>query len=405
MPVDAVATGALSDPVGTVEAMLPLPPELVAGVVIGLVVLLVLAYVLIRRFRRGKEDILLSKLASYDELAILMHPNPDPDAMGSAIGLANLAESQGTETRIYYPGQIRHQENRAFRTVLDLELERIEGVADIRQRNIALVDHNEPRGFVGAEGIDPDIVIDHHPGDGTGSVFTDVRPSYGACASIITEYFEKLGADRLGTTDNVNLTDGGTVEHDGRPCLSESTATGLLYGIQSDTKRLTNGCTDAEFAASAFLFPGANEDLLDRIANPQVSSEMLETKATAIRNRVLNGPFAISDVGDVDDVDAIPQAAEELIRLEGTSAVVVYGSKDGVVHLSGRSRDDRLHMGRIMEDVLDDVAMASGGGHARMGGGQVPLEYLAGIGPSAVSEDRARADLRGKLFNAMRGNT
>lgn len=402
MGVHGLSQTRLPEAVSSLETVARSNPELAIAAVLGLVALVIVAGLLFRWLRRGPADRLRRLLGKADDVGVLMHPNPDPDAMGAAIGVRELAESSGTPVTIYYPGQIRHQQNRAFQTVLDLEFEKITAANDIEEETVVLVDHNRPRGFTGAERIDPDIVIDHHPGEGEGRDFTDVRPEYGACASIVAEYFQALDAEPLG--GHVERTDGGQIVDAEVPALSESVATGLMYGIQADTDHLTKGCTPAEFSASSYLFPATDEDLLHRIANPQVTREVLEIKAKAINDRVINGSFAIADVGDVDDIDAIPQAADELVRLEGISAVVVYGSKDGTIHLSGRSIDDRVHMGRTLESVFESVPMASAGGHARMGGGQVPIQYLAGIGPDSVDEDRARSDLRGSLFNAMKGN-
>lgn len=393
----------IPDTIQAVESEIRANPEFALAVGIGILLVLGAGVALFWYFRRTPAHRLARTLGKADAVGIVMHPNPDPDAMGAAIGVQGLAETRGTPTTIYYPGQIRHQQNRAFQTVLDLDFEKIEDASEIQEDTIVLVDHNRPRGFTGAERIAPDIVVDHHPGDGTGEKFTDVRSDYGACASIIAEYYKMLGAEPTGGIDP-NLTDGGIQSKSKIPALSPEIATGLMYGIQADTDHLTKGCTKAEFDASSYLFPATDGDLLHRIANPSVTTEVLETKATAIRDRVINGSFAIADVGEINDVDAIPQAAEELVRLEGISAVVVYGSKDGTIHLSGRSNDDRVHMGRTLEAVFESVPMASAGGHARMGGGQVPLSYLAGIGPNGVDESRARSDLRGQLFNAMKGN-
>nr|WP_276278752.1 DHH family phosphoesterase [Halomicroarcula sp. SYNS111] len=129
-------------------------------------------------------------------------------------------------------------------------------------------------------------------------------------------------------------------------------------------------------------------DLLNRIANPQIDAEVLEIKARAITERDVRAPFAVSDVGSVSNSDAIPQAADELETLEGVSAVVVVGETDGTIRLAGRSRDDRVHIGRAIEAVTDDIPMAEGGGHARMGGGKIPVEYMNGLGPSeGISRD------------------
>jgi nanoRNase/pAp phosphatase (c-di-AMP/oligoRNAs hydrolase) len=304
-----------------------------------------------------------------------------------------IADHVGTGTTLHYPGQIRHQENRAFETVLDLDFDRIESVAELPDAPVVLVDHNEPRGFSGAESIDPIAVVDHHPGGGEGSAFTDVRPDNGACASIFAEYFEEMGWE---TVDHERVEK--LAETDG--VVPSEVATGLLYGIQSDTKALTKGCSTAEFEASAYLYPGVDEDRLDRIANPEVDAEVLDIKATAITRRTVQNAFAVSDVGVVSNVDAIPQAADELLRLEGVTAVVVFGDKDGTIHLSGRSRDDRVHMGKALRAVVEDVPMAGAGGHARMGGGQLSIEHMEGIGPS---EGLSREQFETRLFEAMAG--
>ena len=390
--------------VETVNQTVSDDPLVLAAALLAVLFLLITALAIRWYLGRTPADRLLRTLGKFDDVAIIMHPNPDPDAMGTALGVKEIAAAAGTPATLYYSGQIRHQENRAFRNVLELDLEKLELAEDIEEQGVVLVDHNKPRGFQGAGRITPDVVIDHHPGDGTGSSFTDVREDYGACASIVSEYFDDLEAPFLTNGNGRELTDGGASDADGTPLMRSNIATGLLYGIQSDTNQLTKGCSSAEFTASSYLFPAIDSDKLRRIANPQVTSETLEIKARAIQDRVINGSFAISDVGDVDEIDAIAQSADELIRLEGISAVVVYGSKDGTIHLSGRSDDDRVHMGRVLDAVFEDVPMASAGGHARMGGGQVPIQYLAGIGPSAVDEDRARSDLRGMLFNAMKGN-
>ncbi|MFC6730190.1 bifunctional oligoribonuclease/PAP phosphatase NrnA, partial [Natronoarchaeum mannanilyticum] len=330
-------------------------------------------------------------LRDHDRVAVLMHPNPDPDAMSCALAVAAIADTVDTEARLCYPGQIRHQENRAFRTVLELEAEQIDTADELEDDPVVLVDHNTARGFPGAAGVDPIAVVDHHPGDGEGSSFTDVRTNYGACATILAEYLEAVGVRPVDDED----------ADDAAQPLPWEVATGLLYGIQSDTNHLTKGCTGAEFSAAAYLFPGIDEGALDRIANPQVSAETLEIKARAIRQRETRGSFAVAAVGEVSNVDAIPQAADELLYLEGITAVVVYGKYDDSLHLSGRSRDDRVHMGDILSAVVDDIPMASAGGHARMGGGQISIAHMQGIGPS---DGMTEHEFTERLFGALSGD-
>ncbi|WP_435074974.1 DHH family phosphoesterase [Halorubrum sp. HHNYT27] len=334
-------------------------------------------------------------LADQDEIAVLMHPNPDPDAMSAALGVASLASQVGVDATVQYPGQIRHQENRAFRTVLDLDLEPISHVSDLAAESVILVDHNEPRGFAGADGVLPVAVVDHHPGDGAGERFTDVRTDYGATASVVAEYFKENNATPVPPDKHASETGSDLT-------LPTATATGLMYGILADTKHLTVGASEADFAAASYVYPGVDQDSLDRIANPAVDAEVLEVKARAIAGRRIEGSFAVADVGGVNNVDAIPQAADELIQLEGVSAVVVIGERDGTVHLSGRSRDDRVHMGNAIESVLTGVENGNDGGHSRMGGGTIePRIDPAGDGETIPID---RDQLADALFRAMAGD-
>jgi nanoRNase/pAp phosphatase (c-di-AMP/oligoRNAs hydrolase) len=305
--------------------------------------------------------------------------------MASALAIREIAASAGTSATIRYPGEIRHEENRAMQTVLGLEMEHLAAGEGLDAEHVVLVDHNEPRGFAGAGGLTPYAVIDHHPRQGTGEAFTDVRPEYGSCAAVATEYLRDLGW-RTDDTEGQRL--------------PEDLATALLYGIQSDTTNFSRGCTDADFAAAAFLFPATNPEALDRIANPPVDADALDVKARAATDRHKEGPFVCSFVGSVSNVDALGQAADELLRLEGVTAVVVGGESEGTLHLSGRSRDDRVHMGECLRRVVSDIPMADAGGHARMGGGQLSVEHLAGIGPS---DGVSLEELRERIFATMAG--
>ena len=78
-----------------------------------------------------------------------------------------------------------------------------------------------------------DLVIDHHPErPGYDAVIRDIRVSYGATATIITEYLQAADIDI-------------------RPKLG----TALLYGIKSDTQLLGRDTSSADI--QAFLAAGA----------------------------------------------------------------------------------------------------------------------------------------------------
>jgi len=380
------ASGLAAGLVGQSGLELLLRRRPVVVLVLGLlgVVAVVLTAAAVRRYLRTPADRLCAALAAVDEVTVLMHPNPDPDAMASALGITRLAESVGTRATVQYTGRILHEENRTMHEALGLEFTRFEDVTALQSEHVVLVDHNEARGFAGAGGLTPYAIVDHHPGGGQARRFTDVRPEYGSCAAIVTEYLRDRGW-RPG-------------DHD-RP-LPNDLATALLYGIQSDTSDFTRGCTNADFDAAAFVFPAVRPDVLESIANPPVEESTLEVRARAVQYRTKSGPYLCSFVGEVENVDALGQAADELLRLQGITAVVVGGQVDGTLHLSGRSRDDGIHVGRALRQAVADIPMANAGGHQRMGGGQLSVEHMRGLGPSSgVSTD----ELRERVFAALAG--
>ncbi len=362
--------------------------ELLAVAALALVFVLVGVGVVLYRFLQPTPaEEFAGLLESLDSVGVLMHAEPDPDAMASALAVMELAAANDTDTTAYYSGQIRRHENRAFETVLDVAFENVENAGDIEEESVVLVDHNEPRDLPGSGALNPVAVVDHHPGDGTGERFTDVRPETGACATILSEYFQTLGW----TTESVD---------DDDQTLPAEVATGLVYGIHADTKFLTRGCMESDFEAVRYLFPGIDAETHERIATPPMDSEALDIKARAITDRDVRSPFAVSDVGSVSNSDAIPQAADELKRLESVSAVVVMGDKDDTIRLAGRSSDDRVHMGKALSEAVEEISMSSAGGHARMGGGQIPIEYMQGLG---TSDGMSREELTQRLFDAMNG--
>ncbi len=357
-------------------------PELalVGGLVT--VVVAVVTVAAVRRYLRTPADDLCRALATVDEVTVLMHPNPDPDAMAAALGVTRLAESVGTRAIAQYTGRIRHEENRAMIRALGLEFARFEDVSELRADHVVLVDHNEARGFAGAGGITPYVVVDHHPGGGEGRAFTDVRPAHGSCAAIVAEYLRDLGW-RHGDHENP---------------LPADLATALLYGIQSDTNDFSRGCTTADFDVAAFVFPAADPDRLDSIANPPIDEAALDIRARAVRHRTKSGSHLCSFAGEVENADALGQAADELLRLEGITAVVVGGQVGNTLHLSGRSNDESVHVGEALRHAVADIPMANAGGHRRMAGCQLSIDHMRGLGPSSgVSTD----ELRQRVFTAL----
>jgi nanoRNase/pAp phosphatase (c-di-AMP/oligoRNAs hydrolase) len=301
---------------------------------------------------------LFELLGEGDELNIVCHNNPDPDCLASALALGRIAGEAGIdERRIYYSGDISHQQNRAFINLLDIDLRSFES-ATIRDRPpdslLAFVDHAVP----GSNNRVPpdvsvDIVIDHHSADEIEARFVDHREEVGAASTILTEYVRSLDVDADATL-----------------------ATALLFGIRSDTLNFLRGATRSEYDAAGFLHEYADRDMLRQLSSPSVSGATLDAIATAIENRMTRGAVLISNVGRTTERDSLPQAVDYLATLEGVQTAIVFGIVDGSIHFSARSPDPRVHVGRLLERAFGDVGTA--GGHHDVAGGEVPLGIFAG---------------------------
>ncbi|MFB6109301.1 MAG: bifunctional oligoribonuclease/PAP phosphatase NrnA [Halodesulfurarchaeum sp.] len=292
-------------------------------------------------------------------LAICTHDNPDPDALGAALALRAIADRFDLDATICYYGDISHQENRAFVNLLDVDLCELEAGDPLEAEHVALVDHSRP-GVNNQLPADTPIavVIDHHSlQDPPEATFVDVRSDVGATSTLLVEYLEGYGID-----------------------VATDVATGLLYGIRVDTRNFGRETTRSDLEAAAWLLPKADLDALERIESPSVSASTLETIGEAIRNRRMRAGVLSSGVGHVQSRDAIAQAADRLLGLEGVDVTVVYGYRDGTIHLSGRARGGAVDLGRAFRRAFDDIGSA--GGHGSMAGAQIPLGVFGALDES-----------------------
>src|SRR5262245_22975142 len=76
-----------------------------------------------------RSDRFLAGLAESRRVTFVSHVHPDPDSLGSMLGLAHLVETcVGKPTRLTRDGQICRAENRAMVDLLGIELVPIEEV-------------------------------------------------------------------------------------------------------------------------------------------------------------------------------------------------------------------------------------------------------------------------------------
>jgi nanoRNase/pAp phosphatase (c-di-AMP/oligoRNAs hydrolase) len=287
-------------------------------------------------------------------LAVVAHDNPDPDAIASAVALEEIAERAGTPAEACYFGDINHQENRALVNLLEFDLTHL-GADDALDEfgGIALVDHSRPGvNDQLPEDTPIDIVIDHHPPRAPVEArFVDLRSDVGATSTLLTGYLQTLGMEP-----------------------SSAVATGLLFGIHVDTNDFAREVSTADFEAAAYLMPFVDGATLERVESPSVSPETFDIIGRAITDRETRGSVVLSYVGHIGDRDALAQAADRLLGMEGVNTTLVYGSREGTIYASARSRGGEIDIGETLREAFGQIGSA--GGHADMAGAQIPVGAL-----------------------------
>ncbi len=306
-------------------------------------------------FRKLKKFKKILESVKGGKLGIFTHDNPDPDAISSAFALKEIAKRFGVEADIIYYGEILHQENRAMVNLLEIPLLRGDEVKLSDYKKFALVDCSAP----GVNNSIPkdlkiSIVIDHHPAENVEAEYVDIRNDVGAAATIMTEYLKEL-----------------------KIVPSRILATALFFGIKSETEEFKRNTRTADFYAAAYLYPFVDHEMIEKMEGPAISTETLDVLGTAIKNRQIYSSFLISFAGFINDRDALPQAADFLLRLEGVSTVLVFGVIKDTVYMSARNKDVRINIGEVLRRAFGDVGSA--GGHAHAAGAQIPLGIFGDV--------------------------
>jgi nanoRNase/pAp phosphatase (c-di-AMP/oligoRNAs hydrolase) len=305
---------------------------------------------------RIKADRIRALLGDKERIGILLQDDPDPDALASGLALrALIGRTKGSAPLLTF-GRITRPENAAMVRALEMEVERVT-VRDLARFDaLALVDVQPT--FCEEAPTRVSVVIDHHPeAKGWTADFRDVRPTYGATATIMTEY---LRAAEVKITERV--------------------ATALLYGIKSDTLHLERGATRADMEAFAYLFELANHNTLRRIERPELPLDALDALGDALVHRQILANCLFAHLGPVSRSDLIPQFADLCLQVAGIEWSVVSGLTGDEVHISVRNVGYVRAAGDVVKEAFGELGSA--GGHRTAAKAVIPLaDWAARVGP------------------------
>jgi nanoRNase/pAp phosphatase (c-di-AMP/oligoRNAs hydrolase) len=290
-------------------------------------------------------------LAGKDRVGILLQDDPDPDAMASGLALRSLLGRTRATAPLLSFGRITRPENLAMVEALEIEVDQVTPEALRSYDALAMVDIQPT--FCEEALPQVAVVIDHHPeAKGWRAPFRDVRPTYGATSTIMTEY---LRAAEVKITERV--------------------ATALFYGIKTDTLHLERSGTRADMAAFAYLYGLANHNILRRIERPELPLDALDALGDALVHRTIIQNALFAHLGRVSRPDLIPQFADLCLQVKGIEWSVVSGLTGEEVHVSVRNVGYVRSAGDVVQAAFGDLGSA--GGHRTAAKAVIPASAWA----------------------------
>ena len=291
-------------------------------------------------------------LRERDRWLVLTHDNPDPDALASAVALTRvLRGALGRRATAAYGGIIGRAENQEMVRILKLNVSHVRHLQLKKFDRFALVDTQPGTGNNQLPpGVLSDVVLDHHPKRlATRAVpYHDVRPQYGATATIAAEY---LLASGLRVTANE--------------------ATALVYAIRTETRDFGREASGPDKRIYDLLLPRVRKEPLARIQHPRLPLSYFAVLHRALERLSGVENLVVSHLGPVPQPDIVPEIADLLVRLAGKTWSLATGWHGDRLYLSLRTTNPRADAGRSMHRLVRP--QGRGGGHGTMAGGWVPL--------------------------------
>ncbi|OEU49037.1 MAG: phosphoethanolamine methyltransferase [Desulfobacterales bacterium S3730MH5] len=275
----------------------------------------------------------------------------DPDAIAGAQAVKRLLSRRVDEVTIAHPNEIKRVNNLAMRDFLKIPLQRLKTIKKDQYTKFVLID-SQPSHHPNLMPINFDVVIDHHPiTDGWHASFVDIRPEYGATASMLTEYLKAA---------------------DIKPSVALATA--LFYGIKVDTQNFTKKTTHSDVLCFQYLFKRINQQLLNKIENADIRRSELKYFKIALETMKTSKGRIYAHLGRVGNPDILVVVADFFKHVHEIGWVILsgqYGEKLVVIfRCDGYKRDAGKLAGRVFGKI------GAAGGHKQSARAEIPLKNL-----------------------------
>lgn len=317
-------------------------------------------------FRRVEK--LLAALDGAEQVRILTHDNPDPDAIASGWSLRFLLEKLGVrDVEVVAGGVVSRAENRMLLDLLDPPISLVDDWTPPPTAALVVVDTNTPTRITAVpDGACLAAVIDHHEPPSNAEErpelrfrYRDIRPKVLASSSIVASYLRaaELEPGRL-------------------------LATAMLYGIYTDAKGFEAKFSRVDRSAINWLTPFSDPDLFYRIEHAPLPREWYEDLLLAVRECFTYDGTGICFLPTASSPEVVGEVADLLVRCVDIERLVCFARVGDRLVFSARTSEKGGDATVLLARTLDPLRGAHGG-HAHRAGGMLLLANL----PSRSHDD------------------
>ncbi len=278
---------------------------------------------------------------------VLVVISADPDAIASALAVVRLLAGRTAGVKITNVNQVNRPDNLAMIRLLRVSLVPFHEIK-VEQFNKLVIVDSQPNHNPIMASLQPHVIIDHHPDTGYRAPFTDIRPSYGATATILNEY---LRAARITPT--------------------QALATALYHAIKTDTDDFKRQTLAEDLQAFQYLFRRANIQLARRISQADLRLDYLKYFKTALQYMRLRKGRVFVHLGTVSNPDVCVILADFFMRIHTISWSIVSGICDKKLVIIFRNDGARKNAGRAAQEGFG--GFGSAGGHKTMARAEINL--------------------------------
>jgi nanoRNase/pAp phosphatase (c-di-AMP/oligoRNAs hydrolase) len=281
---------------------------------------------------------------------VLVIINADPDAIASAMAVKRLLWRKVSEVVITHFNQITRPDNLTLIQLTDAGLRPLAQVDRSQFDHFVIVD-SQPDHNEAFAGISYAAIIDHHPLTDAKAGYTDIRPGYGTCATILTEYLKSWKI---------------------KP--SAKLAAALMLGIKTDTADFTRQATGKDIRAFQYLYKFADTNIVTKVERAILTDEDLNFIGNAIKKRQKVNNRVFYHAGKISKPDELVVVADFFLSIAGVNWSIISGVMDRQLIVILRNDGLRKGAGNTAKEAFSKYGSA--GGHKTMARAELPLHQI-----------------------------